>query len=251
MQGVALVTGGAKRIGRAIVERLAQENYAVAIHYRNAEEEAKQLAATLLDSGRKSMIIKAELADSNAVGTLISSVAATLGPVTLLVNSASIFEPDDVRELQPERWDETFAVNLRAPALLARDMANKLPADMQGAVINILDQRVLRPNPQFFSYTLTKSALAVATRTMAQALAPRIRVNGVAPGPTCASYRQSPQDFAQQSAATLLGKGPDPEEVAEAVVYLTKAQSITGQVLAVDAGQNLLWRTADIEGISE
>lgn len=251
MQGVALVTGGAKRIGRAIIERLARENYAVAIHYRNAEEEAGQLVNSLHESGRRAVAIKAELADINAVGALVPSVVAALGPVTLLVNSASIFEPDDVKELRPELWEETFAVNLRAPSFLARDMANQLPAGTSGAIINILDQRVLRPNPQFFSYALAKSALATATQTMAQALAPRIRVNGVAPGPTCASYRQSPQDFARQTAATLLGQRVDPDDIAEAVVYLAKAKSITGQILAVDAGQHLLWRTPDVEGISE
>lgn len=250
-RGVALVTGGAKRIGRAIVEGLANAGYAVAIHYRHSADEAGHLASSLRKAGTQAVALDADLADSIAVASLIPRAMAALGPVTLLVNSASLFEPDDIAQLDVALWDETFAINLRAPMLLARDVARNLPEGASGAIVNVIDQRVLRPNPQFFSYTLTKSALATATRTMAQALAPRIRVNGVAPGPTCAGYRQTTEDFARQSAATLLGQGSAPAHIVEAVLYLAQAASVTGQVLAVDCGQHLLWRTADVDGIRE
>ncbi|MGV6876138.1 SDR family oxidoreductase [Pseudochelatococcus sp. B33] len=250
-EAVALVTGGGRRIGRAIVEALADAGFAVAIHYRSSREEARDLAAAVTGNGGRAVALDADLADAAAVATLVPRTAAALGPVTLLVNCASIFEPDDVATLGVDLWEETFAVNLRAPVLLARDFAAALPPDLAGAIVNILDQRVLRPNPQFFSYTLTKSALATATRTMAQALAPRIRVNGVAPGPTCAGRRQSGEDFARQRAGTLLGHGPTPADVAGAVLYLARAAGVTGQILAVDAGQSLQWRTVDVDGIRE
>lgn len=250
-EAVALVTGGGRRIGRAIVEALADAGFAVAIHYRRSRAEARDLAAAVTDGGGRAVTLDAELADAAAVATLVPRAAAALGPVTLLVNCASMFEPDDVATLGLDLWEETFAVNLRAPALLARDFASALPGDARGSIVNILDQRVLRPNPQFFSYTLTKSALATATRTMAQALAPRVRVNGVAPGPTCTGRRQTAEDFARQNAGTLLGEGPTPADIAGAVLYLARASAVTGQVLAVDAGQSLQWRTVDVDGVAE
>lgn len=253
-EAVALVTGGARRIGRAIVEALADAGIAVAIHCRHSRTEAEELARAIVRGGGRAAVLEADLADAAAVATLVPGAASALGPVTLLVNCASLFEPDDVAALDLGLWEETFAVNLRAPALLARDFTRGLaaaPEDARGSIVNILDQRVLRPNPQFFSYTLTKSALATATRTMAQALAPRIRVNAVAPGPTCAGRRQTPEDFARQSAGTLLGHGPTPADIAEAVLYLAGATSVTGQVLAVDGGQHLQWRTVDVDGIRE
>lgn len=253
--GVALVTGGARRVGRAIVLRLAAAGYAVAIHHRHSGAEADALAHEIAGAGGRAATFRADLADVAAAGGLVPRAAAAFGPVTLLVNSASIFEPDDIATLDPALWDHTFAVNLRAPMLLARDMAAGLAAPAasgtEGSIVNIVDQRVLRPNPQFFSYTLAKSALAAATRTMAQALAPRIRVNGVAPGPTFRSARQAEADFARQQEATPLGRGSPPADIADAVLYLAGAGSVTGQVLAVDGGQHLLWRTADVDGIRE
>lgn len=248
---VALVTGGGRRIGRAIVESLAEAGFAVAIHHRASGAAAAELADAITGGGGRAVALAADLADPAELATLVPRAAAALGPVTLLVNNASIFEPDDVASLGVDLWEQTFAVNLRAPVLLARDFAAALPGGAHGAIVNILDQRVLRPNPQFFSYTLTKSALATATRTMAQALAPRIRVNGVAPGPTCAGRRQTARDFARQSAGTLLGHGPSPADIAAAVRYLATADAVTGQILAVDGGQNLQWRTVDVDGIRE
>lgn len=249
--GVALVTGGAKRIGLAIVRELVGAGYAVAIHCQESEADASVLAAEIIESGGRACVVPADLADMDATDAIVPQAAAALGPVNLLVNNASMFEPDDIRSFSNGLWEKTFSVNLRAPVVLASAMARLLPAGQTGAVINILDQRVLRPNPQFFSYTLTRSALYTATVTMAQALAPHIRVNAVAPGPTMQGSRQSPADFARQSEATLLGRGPTPREVAQAVLYLAEADAITGQTLAVDGGQHLLWRTADVDGIRE
>jgi len=251
MQQIALVTGGAKRIGRSIVERLAREGYAVAIHCRRSSDAAQALADRIAAEGGKAAVVQADLADAVAVGRLVDDAVRVLGPLTLLINNASEFEPDEVGTLSLERWDRHFAVNLRAPAFLARDFARQLPADREGCIVNIVDQRVWKPTPQFFSYTLTKAALFTATRTMAQALAPRIRVNAVGPGPTLANERQGHDDFAKQSSAVLLGHGGMPEEIAEAVVYLARARSVTGQMIAVDGGQHLAWETPDVAGIRE
>lgn len=251
MNKAALVTGGAQRIGRRIVERLAAEGYAVAIHCRRSTDEAEKIVADIRDAGGKAAIVRADLADGPAVERLMPEAVRMLGPLTLLVNNASEFEPDEVETLSQDRWDRHFAVNLRAPAFLARDFAHQLPADMQGCIVNIVDQRVWKLTPQFFSYTLTKAALFSATQTMAQALAPRIRVNAIGPGPTLSNVRQGDEDFAKQSEAVLLGHGGTPDEIADAVLYLTQARSVTGQMIAVDGGQHLAWETPDVAGIKE
>jgi NAD(P)-dependent dehydrogenase (short-subunit alcohol dehydrogenase family) len=246
----ALVTGGARRVGRAITERLAAAGYAVAIHCQNSRDNAEGLREAIVTGGGLAAVVQADLADTAAVARILPEATAALGPVTLLVNNASLFEPDEVATLDLEGWDRHFAVNLRAPAFLARDFARALPADRRGAILNIIDQRVWKPTPLFFSYGLTKSALWAATRTMAQALAPKIRVNAVGPGPTLKAARQSESDFARQRAALLLGEGPEPEDIAAAVLFLAEARSITGQMLAVDGGQHLAWRTEDV-GVGE
>jgi NAD(P)-dependent dehydrogenase (short-subunit alcohol dehydrogenase family) len=248
----ALVTGGAQRIGRSIVERLAREDYGVAIHCRRSTEAAHEMASRIRSAGGRACVVQADLADAIAVGKLVDDALQGLGsPLTLLVNNASEFEPDEVTNLSQDRWDRHFAVNLRAPAFLARDFANRLPPDAQGCILNIVDQRVWKLTPQFFSYTLTKAALFSATQTMAQALAPRIRVNAIGPGPTLANERQGEEDFGKQASAVLLGHGGTPEEIAEAVVYLANARSVTGQMIAVDGGQHLAWETPDVAGIKE
>lgn len=247
----ALVTGAAKRIGRAIAERLVREGYAVAVHCHRSRGEAEAVAASIRAAGGRAAVVQADLADAGAVAGLVEAARAALGPLTLLVNNASEFEPDTVETLGLDRWERHFAVNLRAPAFLARDFAARLPAGRDGCIVNILDQRVLKPTPQFFSYTLTKAALFAATRTLAQALAPRIRVNGVGPGPTLASPRQDSEAFARQSAAVPLGHGPTPDEIADAVLFLARAKSITGQMIAVDGGQHLAWETPDVAGVME
>jgi NAD(P)-dependent dehydrogenase (short-subunit alcohol dehydrogenase family) len=251
MENVSLVTGGAQRIGRSIVERLARERHAVAIHCRHSTAAAEELASRIRAAGGRAAVVRAELADAASVAGLVDQAVRALGPLTLLVNNASAFEPDEVETLSQERWDRHFAVNLRAPAFLARDFARQLPAGREGCIVNIVDQRVWKPTPQFFSYGLTKAALFAATQTMAQALAPRIRVNAIGPGPTLANERQAEGDFARQSSAVPLGRGGTPDEIADAVVYLAGARSVTGQMIAVDGGQHLAWETPDVTGIKE
>lgn len=244
---VALVTGGAIRIGRAISLRLAMEGYDVAIHVRRPCPKAESARAAVEAAGARAAVIAAELADAEAVQAVIPAAVAALGPLDLLVNNASEFHPDTVGNLDRALWDRHFAVNLRAPVFLAEAFAAQLAEDARGAVVNIIDQRVLKPTPTYFSYSLTKDALWSATKMLAQALAPRVRVNGVGPGPTLANGRQDAGAFAHQSSSVLLGRGPSPEEIAEAVAYLARATSVTGQMIAVDGGQHLAWRTPDVE----
>jgi NAD(P)-dependent dehydrogenase (short-subunit alcohol dehydrogenase family) len=247
----ALVTGGARRIGEAIVKRLAPEGWAVAIHCHRSGHEAKALDRAIQAAGGRAAIIEADLADAAAASSIIAQAGAALGPLTLLVNNASVFEPDDIFSLEEAVWERHLGVNLRAPVFLARDFAAQLPDGVDGAIINVIDQRVLKPTPHFLSYTLSKSALFTATQTMAQALAPRIRVNAVGPGPTLASSRQRRDDFARQGASVPLGHGPNPKEIAEAVLFLATARSVTGQMIAVDGGQHLAWQTPDVLAAAE
>ena len=249
-RGTALVTGASQRIGRTIAMALARADFAVAIHFRRSRGEARSLADEIEAGGHRAGIFAADLADHAAIARLIAEAAAALGPLTLLVNNASIFEPDEIGSLTRNRWDEQFAINLTAPVFLAQAFAAQAPAG-RSAIVNLLDQRVLRPMPNFLSYTLAKSALATATYTLAQALAPNIRVNAVAPGPTLPSPRQKAADFARQTRALPLGRGPTPEEIAQAVLFLATAASVTGAILPVDGGQHLAWRTPDAEGINE
>lgn len=242
---VALVTGGAVRIGRAISVALAAAGHDIVIHVRKPGPAADAACRAVEAAGGRVAVVAAELADAGAVAGLLPQAKAALGTVRLLVNNASEFHPDGVGQLDIARWDRHFAVNLRAPAFLAEALATQLPPDLKGCVINLIDQRVLKPTPTFLSYSLTKNALWDATRLMAQALAPRVRVNAVAPGPTLANQRQSADDFARQAEAVPLGRGPTPEEIADAVVFLARAQSVTGQMLAVDGGQHLAWQTPD------
>lgn len=248
MTEVALVTGGARRIGRAIVEKLAGAGYAVAIHHGDSREDAEALLAELEARGAKACLLTADLVDPAAVATLIPAAEDALGPVTLLVNNAASFVADDVRSLDIATWNRQFSINLRAPSQLIGIMAERLPADARGAVVNIVDQRVWKLTPQYYSYTLTKAALLTATQTLAQALAPRIRVNAVGPGPTFPNSYDGADRLEQEAAGTLLGHRVVPGEIAEAVLYLARAGSVTGQMIAVDAGQHLGWRTPDIVG---
>jgi NAD(P)-dependent dehydrogenase (short-subunit alcohol dehydrogenase family) len=247
----ALVTGGARRIGRGIVKRLTTDGWAVAIHCHRSGREAEALGRAIQAAGGRAAVIEADLADPDAVRSIVGRAGAALGPLTLLVNNASVFEPDDIGSLDEAVWERHFAVNLQAPVFLARDFAAQLPDGAEGAIVNVIDQRVLKPTPHFLSYTLSKSALFTATQTLAQALAPRIRVNAVGPGPTLASRRQQPDAFARQGASVPLGHGPSPEEIAEAVLFLTGARSVTGQMIAVDGGQHLAWQTPDVLAAAE
>jgi NAD(P)-dependent dehydrogenase (short-subunit alcohol dehydrogenase family) len=242
----ALVTGAARRIGSVIARALAEAGYAVAIHARNSAGEADALAAEIMRAGGRAAVLRADLADHAAVARLVPAAAAALGPLTLLVNCAATFEPDAIGTLDPDRFDRQFAVNLRAPLFLSEAFAAQAGANAGASIVNILDQRVFKLTPHFVSYTLTKSALHAATRMLAQALAPNVCVNAVAPGPTMQSARQQSDDFARQAASVPLGHGPDAREIAAAVLYLAGARSITGVTLAVDGGQHVAWQTADV-----
>ncbi|HTT47380.1 MAG TPA: SDR family oxidoreductase [Pseudolabrys sp.] len=238
----ALITGAGRRIGAAIARALAREGYAVVLHAHRSRGDAEKVAGEIVAAGGRASVVLADLADGTALAGLMPAAAA-FGPLTLLVNNASVFEGDEIATLDRAAFERTMAVNLTAPLFLAQAFAAQAP---EGAsIVNIVDQRVLKPTPRFFSYTLSKSALQSATVTLAQALAPKLRVNAVAPGPTLPSPRQSAKQFAAQAASVPLGRGPTPEEIAAAVVYLTQAGSVTGTVLAVDGGQHIAWRTRD------
>jgi len=245
-QKIAIVTGAARRIGRAISLRLVSENFRVAIHYGASRHAAEALVRQIEAEGGRAIALGGDLANPLEATRIVEETAENLGPVDLLVNNAAIFERDSIENLDLTVWRRQFAVNLESPVFLAAAFSRALPADRRGAIVNVIDQRVLRLTPRNLSYTLAKSALWTATQTLAQALAPRIRVNAVAPGPTFANPRDGENGLAHETAGTLLQRRVAGEEIAEAVAYLAKAESVTGQLIAVDAGQHLGWRTPDI-----
>jgi NAD(P)-dependent dehydrogenase (short-subunit alcohol dehydrogenase family) len=238
---VALVTGSAKRIGRAIALALAGAGFDLAIHHRDSREEAEETAAAVRATGRRAAILRADLAREAEVESLIPDATAALGPVGVLVNNASTFERDEWDSATRESWDRHLEPNLRAPFVLTQAMALALPDGAEGAVVNLLDQRVLSLTPHFVSYTVSKAALWALTQSMALALAPRIRVNGIGPGPTVASSRQTPEQFYAQCESTPLHHGSSPEEVAQAVLAILSLPAMTGQMIALDGGQHLQW----------
>lgn len=250
----ALITGGGVRIGRAIALQLAAQGIDLAIHYRTSADAAEQTAADARAQGVSAVTVAADLGDMDAAAALIPTAAAVLGkPIDLLINNASLFENDSVASLTPESLDAHLSVNLKAPLLLSQAMANALPDSRGGNIINIIDQRVLKPTPWFVSYTLSKAGLLTLTQTLAMALAPRIRVNGIGPGPVLPNERQSAEQFNRQWHSTLLQRGAEPEEIAAAVTFLLNAPSITGQMLALDGGQFMPWPplmqdVADLDG---
>lgn len=243
-RGAALVTGGSRRIGRAVVLTLARAGWDVAVHHRDSEDDAAQTAAEARALGVQAAVVQADLADEALVRGLVGQASDALGPLSVLVNNASVFEDDRVGGLDRAVWDRHMETNLRAPIVLAETFAAQAPDG--AAIVNLLDQRVLKPDPRFISYALSRNGLWWATRTLAQALAPRIRVNGVGPGPTLPSIHQTDADFAAEAAGTLLQRPGSPEAVAEAVRWLIDAELVTGQMIAVDGGQHLAWRTPDI-----
>ncbi len=242
-RGWALVTGAGRRIGRVLAVQAARSGYDVIVHAHDSGQDAQETGAMVEAEGRRHRVAIADLTLDEALPGLLEAAGE---PVTLLVNCASLFRDDRIQTLTAGGFDAHIAANLRAPVLLAQAFAAALPADAKGLIVNIVDQRVWRLTPQFFSYTLTKAALWAATQTLAQALAPRIRVNAIGPGPTLPSVHQSPQDFAAEASAVLLGHGASPQEIAGALAYLIDALSVTGQMIAVDGGQHLAWRTPDI-----
>lgn len=245
-RGTALITGAGRRIGRALALEAARAGYDVAIHHRASADEAEETAADVRALGVRAALVRADLANEAETAGLITQASEALGPVTLLVNSASAFEDDRVGGLSRQTWDLHLETNLRAPLVLAEAFAAALPVDRAGLVVNIIDQRVWRPNPQFFSYSLSKAGLWWATQTLAQALAPRIRVNAIGPGPVLPSVHQAPGEFEAEAAGVLLQRRATPDEIAAALRYLIDATSVTGQMIAVDGGQHLGWKTPDI-----
>jgi len=239
--GVALVTGAAHRIGRAIALELAAHGWAVAIHHNQSAAAASAVVKEIETAGGCAVTIDANLDDEDESRGLAERAAAEFGVLTCLVNNASVFEMDDVKTATRASWMRHMEVNVRAPFVLCQAFAAQLPDGMDGNIINLLDERVWNLTPHFTSYTLSKSGLWTLTRTLALALAPRIRVNGIGPGPTLPSSRQSPEDFARQWAETPLGRGTTPEEICAAVRFILSAPAMTGQMIALDGGQHLGW----------
>ena len=245
MPRVALVTGGAKRIGAAITRRLAAAGYAVGIHYHSAAAEAEALASQLLEAGHSAAAFAADLSEPEAPAALLSACAARMGTVTVLINNAAVFRYDTAATFTAADIGYHMGPNLTAPLLLAQHFAAAL-GDSEGSIVNILDHKVTALNPDFFTYTLTKVALAGATRMQAQWFYPRIRVNGIAPGITLISGKQTEAGFARAWQAPPLGRSATPEELAEAVLYALETKSLNGQILVIDGGDSLLARPRDI-----
>lgn len=237
--GTVLVTGAGRRLGRAIALDLANRGWRVGVHYGASSAEAGELVAEISAKGGQAAALPADLARLDALAPLISACAKALGPPTCVINNAARYEWDTLATLSGETWQAHLDVNLRAPVFLAQAFAKTVPAGTEGNIINIIDQKVLRPNPDYFSYTIAKSALAAATLTMAQALAPRIRVNAIAPGPVLRSQGQSQADFEQECRATLLQRRVRPDDVTAAIRFLLDTPSVTGQIIALDSGQHL------------
>lgn len=241
---VALVTGGAKRLGRAIALALAEAGFDLAIHYAASAEDAAETVAEITCRGRRAIALQADLAREEEVARLLPAAQAALGPVGVLVNNASAFERDEWHDATRESWDRHLEPNLRAPFVLSQAMAKALPAEAEGVIVNMLDQRVWSLTPHFVSYTVSKAGLWTLTQTLALALAPRIRVNAIGPGPALPSPRQSAAQFARQCASVPLRRGTSPEEVARGVLMLLALPSMTGQMIALDGGQHLQWAPA-------
>ncbi|MEM7721046.1 MAG: SDR family oxidoreductase [Pseudomonadota bacterium] len=255
----ALVTGAARRLGRAMALELAGLGHDVAVHYSGSASEAEQTAADIRAKGVNAVTLQADLLDEAATHALLPRAAEALGkPITVLVNNASIFEYDNLETATRETWDRHIDSNLRAPFILTQALAAQIPDPIpdengeplaQGLVVNMIDQRVRKLTPEFMTYTIAKMGLWAFTRTAAQALAPKIRVNGIGPGPTMQGGRQSAEHFKAQRKATILQRGADAQGITDALKYFLLARSVTGQLICVDGGQHLAWETPDVLGV--
>lgn len=239
--GNVLVTGAARRIGRAIALDFAQAGWGVAVHYDTSETDARAVADAAIAAGARAVALKCDLADEAAVGGLIGRATDALGALDCLVNNAAHFDYDAADSVTRESWDAHMEINLRAPFVLTQTFAAALPHAATGNVINLLDQRVWNLTPHFVSYTLSKAGLWTLTRTLALALAPRIRVNAIGPGPTLASPRQTEAQFRHQAESTPLGRAATPEEICAAIRFILAAPAMTGQMIGLDGGQHLGW----------
>lgn len=241
------MTGAAKRLGRAMALALAEAGFDVAVHYHRSEKEARSVVDLIAAKNRRAAALGADLSKEAETARLVARASDALGPLRLLVNSASLFEHDDIDTMTRESWEAHIETNLRAPLKLAQDFAAQVPAGADNLIVNLIDQRVLKLTPQFLSYTTAKAALFTLTKTLAQALGPRgVRVNAIGPGPTLRNPRQSQADWRRQNEATVLGRGATPEDIVGALLYLVDAPAVTGQMIAVDGGQHLVWRTPDV-----
>ncbi len=245
IRGTVLVTGGARRVGAALVRALAADGYFVVIHYQNSEADAQLLREDIIARGEQCGLIRADLRDRAAIATLIPRCVASFGPLDVLVNNASGYHYDTVFSLEPEAWDENLRTNLEAPLFLAKAFYEAC-GERGGAIVNMLDFKVTNLNPDFFSYTVAKVGMAGATRMLAMAFRGRVRVNGLAPGLTLRSGKQSEDQFARAWRMTPLGYGPTAEELGRAVAFLIEARSVNGQVISLDGGAGLRPRKRDI-----
>lgn len=255
----ALVTGAGKRLGREMALYLARRGYDVAVHYAASRKEAEEVVKAITAMGRRACALRADLLIESQVEKLVPMAVQGLGgPLTVLVNNASIFEYDTLRTASRKSWDRHLESNLRAPFVLTQAFAAQAPAAGQdeagepvasGLVINMIDQRVHKLTPEFMTYTIAKMGLWALTRTAAQALAPQIRVNAIGPGPTLQGARQSDSHFARQRAATVLGRGANPGDITAALGFFLDSVAVTGQMIAVDGGQHLGWQTPDVLGV--
>jgi NAD(P)-dependent dehydrogenase (short-subunit alcohol dehydrogenase family) len=241
-----LITGAAKRLGRALALDFGRRGFAVGVHYHGSLAEAQAVVREIKADGGDAFAAGCDLANPAAVSELVPLMARTLGPLTCLVNNASVFEYDTIDTLTAVGFDRHQAVNLRAPLLLTKAFAAQVPTEGHGVVINIIDQRVWKPTPHFFSYGASKAGLWAVTQTLAQGLAPRVRVNAIGPGPMLQSVHQSRADFDAQAAAVPLQRGTSPAEIAAAVQFILASPAMTGQMIALDGGQHLAWATPDI-----
>jgi NAD(P)-dependent dehydrogenase (short-subunit alcohol dehydrogenase family) len=245
MPRTVLITGAAKRIGRAVALDLAGNGYDVALHCHHSRQDAEQLADEIRALGQRACVLSADLAREEDTHRLVGEAQAVLGAIGVLVNNASTFEYDDVLTATRDGWDLHMEANLRAPFVLSQEFAKRLPDDAKGLIINLIDQRVWNLNPHFITYTLSKAGLWTLTQTLALALAPKIRVNAIGPGPALPSTRQTQDIFDQQCSKTPLKVGTNPQEICDAVRFFLAAPAITGQMLALDGGQHLDWAPSD------
>jgi NAD(P)-dependent dehydrogenase (short-subunit alcohol dehydrogenase family) len=247
----ALITGAARRIGRSMALHLARQGYEVAVHYNASRGEADAVVAEIERLGSRGIAIAGDLAEASSAARIVEETLSKLGPLSVLINNASRFEPDEAHTMTVPSWNHHLDTNLRAPVFLAQTFAAQLREDVEGNIVNIIDQRVWKLNPRFFSYTVSKAALWTVTRTMAQAFAPRIRVNAIGPGPALPNIRMDDEDFQKQASLTLLGRGTTPAEICDALDFILSARAMTGQMIALDGGQHLVWQTPDVVDVNE
>jgi len=240
--GAVLVTGSPRRIGRSLALAFARQGWDIALHCRIPDGDTRALADAVRALGVTAEIVACDLSDLSALPRLVHEACEKVGPLSCLINNASVFLEDAAQSVTPESWHANMTVNLAAPVLLSQAFAKALPAGLSGNIVNVVDQRVWRTTPEYFSYSLAKSALWTATRMLAQAFAPRIRVNAVGPGPALKNIHQTDADFAAEARSTLLGHGTTPDEIAAAVLYLVQTRAVTGQMIALDGGQHLVWQ---------